>query len=230
MGGPSPQNVCLEQVLGGDVVGVVVDADDTASLQPGMRVAFLSDGFSWSKPYGSYAEFITAPESQVAVLPNDISFLEAAGLPLVTLTALQALNPMNLQPGQRVLIHAGAGGVGSAAIQIAKARGLHVTTTCSTRNMQFLWEVSRIQTCDYEARSLMVLKKWGTYVSVLAKGDIGAVLRGKALNWEGAGPGPRYNIVVVQPSRADMEAALRLVQQHRLKPIIDQVLPLEQAR
>ena len=52
----------------------------------------------------------------------------------------------------------------------------------------------------------------------------------KALNWKGAGPGPRYNVVIVQPSRADMEAALRLVQQRRLKPIIDKVLPLEQAR
>jgi NADPH:quinone reductase-like Zn-dependent oxidoreductase len=50
---------------------------------------------------------------------------------------------LDLQPGQRVLIHAGAGGLGCAAIQIAKARGLHVTTTCSTRNMQFVWEVSQ---------------------------------------------------------------------------------------
>jgi NADPH:quinone reductase-like Zn-dependent oxidoreductase len=77
------------QIPGGDVAGVVVDADGGARIQPGTRVAFLSDGFAWSKPYGSYAEYITVPEQDVAVLPEEIGFEEAAGLPLVSLTALQ---------------------------------------------------------------------------------------------------------------------------------------------
>ena len=85
------------QVLGGDVAGVVVEANENARFKPGARVAFLSDGYLWSKPYGSYAEFITVPEEHVALLPDGVSFEAAAGLPLAALTA-QQVRPLAVSP------------------------------------------------------------------------------------------------------------------------------------
>lgn len=79
----------LHQVLGGDVAGVIVEADLGSALKPGTHVAFLCDGFRPNVRWGSYAEFVSVPESQVAPLPKGLQFTQAAGLPLATLTALQ---------------------------------------------------------------------------------------------------------------------------------------------
>ncbi|GAB4813063.1 hypothetical protein N2152v2_000109 [Parachlorella kessleri] len=242
------------KVPGGDVAGIVVEADPESRFRPGARVVGLSDGVNSFKAYGSYADYITMPEQTVAELPESISFEAAAALPAVALTALQALDPLGLRPGQRVLIHAGAGGVGSAAIQIAKARGLHVTTTCSTRNVEFVTKELGAdvaidyrkeafeQVCkddpfdcvldlvggDYEPRSLKLVKPGGTFVSFLAKMNILAIIKGLLLS--ALGLGPRYKVITAGPSGEQMRAVVALVQEGKLKPIVDRVLPLEQAR
>lgn len=77
------------QVPGGDVAGVVEAASPGCRIAAGTRVAFLSEGYHWDRPLGSYAEFITVPEEQVAVLPDDVSFEVAAALPMAALTAQQ---------------------------------------------------------------------------------------------------------------------------------------------
>jgi NADPH:quinone reductase-like Zn-dependent oxidoreductase len=99
---------------------------------------------------GGLAEQVAAAASVVARKPTTISFEQAAAIPLAALTALQALREAAaLQPGQRVLIQAGAGGVGSLAIQIAKILGLHVTTTTSTKNVDFVRELGADDVIDY---------------------------------------------------------------------------------
>jgi len=99
---------------------------------------------------GGLAEAVAADERVVAKKPERASFEEAASIPLAGLTALQALREVAaLVAGQRVLIHAGAGGVGSLAIQIAKILGLHVTTTTSTRNIEFVRELGADAVVDY---------------------------------------------------------------------------------
>jgi alcohol dehydrogenase len=96
------------------------------------------------------AEQVAADESIVAAKPATASFAEAAAVPLAALTALQALREVaGLVAGQRVLIHAGAGGVGTLAIQIAKILGLHVTTTTSTRNVEFVRSLGADAVIDY---------------------------------------------------------------------------------
>lgn len=106
----------------------------------------------FSNPFGSCAEYMSIPEAQLAVMPSNISFEEAAGLPLVCLTAWQAMEGLSLQPGQRIMIHAGAGGVGSVAIQIAKHHfGCHVTTTCSSRNLDFVKSLGADVAIDYNS-------------------------------------------------------------------------------
>lgn len=99
---------------------------------------------------GGLAEVVAADESVVAPRPRSVSFEEAASFPLAGLTALQALRDVaRLQPGQRVLVHAGAGGVGSLAIQIAKILGLHVVATTSGRNAELCRGLGADDVIDY---------------------------------------------------------------------------------
>jgi alcohol dehydrogenase len=99
---------------------------------------------------GGLAQQVAASASVVAKKPAKATFEEAAAVPLVGLTSLQALRDIaKLAPGQRVLIHAGAGGVGSIAIQIAKILGLHVLTTTSTKNIDFVKSLGADEVIDY---------------------------------------------------------------------------------
>ena len=104
---------------------------------------------------GGLAERVAADESVVALKPARASFAEAAAVPLAALTSLQALRESAaLQPGQRVLIHAGAGGVGTLAIQIAKILGLWVATTTSTKNIDFVKSLGADEVIDYTKERL----------------------------------------------------------------------------
>ena len=133
-------------ILGWDISGVVVESQSNAwragDAVFGMpRFPALTDG---------YAEFVTAPGNELARKPDGISHLEAAAIPLAALTAWQSLfDNAGLQNGQRVLIHAGAGGVGHPAIQLAKWKGAHVTATCSARNTNFVASLGADDVIDY---------------------------------------------------------------------------------
>lgn len=134
-------------VLGHDVAGVV--------LQVGAKVqAFKPGDEVYGRPrkdsIGAFAERIAVPEADLALKPASIGFDEAGSLPLVALTAWQALIERgNVQPGQKVLIHAGAGGVGSIAIQLAKHLGATVATTASASNVDFVRELGADTVIDY---------------------------------------------------------------------------------
>jgi NADPH:quinone reductase-like Zn-dependent oxidoreductase len=134
----------LPLTMGFDVSGVVVEAGDKVTrLEPGDAV--------YSSPHqrqiGTYAEYVVVDERHVGLKPSAISHAEAAGIPLAGLTAWQCLD--GLQPGQRALILAGAGGVGTLAIQLAKERGAHVATTCSARNVDLVRELGADEVIDY---------------------------------------------------------------------------------
>lgn len=104
---------------------------------------------------GGLAEQVAAAEQVVAMKPTSVSFEAAAAIPLAGLTSLQALRESaQTTPGQRVLIHAGAGGVGSLAIQIAKILGLHVTTTTSTKNIELVRSLGADDVIDYTAEAV----------------------------------------------------------------------------
>jgi NADPH:quinone reductase-like Zn-dependent oxidoreductase len=178
--------------LGCDVAGVVAGV--------GTRVSRLTAG---NEVYarlekirmGGLAERVAADESVVALKPVRASFAEAAAVPLAALTSLQALRESAaLQPGQRVLIHAGAGGVGTHAIQIAKILGLWVATTTSTNNIDFVKSLGADEVIDYtkervpdrvreldavfdtlgttELESLSVVKRGGVVVGIGGLPDV----------------------------------------------------------
>jgi len=136
--------------LGHDVAGTVV--------RVGVKVhGFKAGDRVFARPrdhrIGTFAERIAIDETDLALAPASISPVEAASLPLVALTAWQALVERgNVKPGQKVLIHAGAGGVGTLAIQLAKHLGAHVATTASGKNADFVRELGADEVIDYRAQ------------------------------------------------------------------------------
>ena len=179
----------LPLILGWDLSGVV------EAVGPGVERLKVGDEV-YSRPDisrdGAYAEYIAIRESLAALKPKSIDHVHAAAIPLAAMTAWQALfDAAGLSRGQRVLIHAAAGGVGSFAVQIAKWKGAYVIGTASTRNQDFLRELGVDSAIDYQsvafetvvrdvdvvldtiggdtqARSWMVLKKGGVLVSTVS--------------------------------------------------------------
>ena len=133
-----------KQIAGRDMAGVI-DAvgEGSAPFKVGDEIIGIAQG-------GSYAEYVLASTKAIAIKPKQMSFDESAGLPVVAETAYRAMVTVgNVQKGQRVLIHGGAGGVGSMAVQIAKARGAYVIATASARNHDFLRSLGADETIDY---------------------------------------------------------------------------------
>ncbi|MDY0910172.1 NADP-dependent oxidoreductase [Microbacterium sp. CFBP9034] len=140
----------LPLVLGNDVAGTVIRVGaNVRSFSPGDEIYARPD----QARIGTFAERIAVAERDVARKPASISMDEAGSLPLVALTAWQALvEKGDVQPDQKVLIHAGAGGVGSIAIQLAKHLGATVATTASARNADFLRELGADVVIDYASQ------------------------------------------------------------------------------
>ncbi|HEV2961711.1 MAG TPA: NADP-dependent oxidoreductase [Candidatus Angelobacter sp.] len=146
------RNFLFPVIWGTDFSGVVTEVGHAVTLfKPGDEVYGFKDG-SVAKTYrGTYAEFAVVPEKSVSRKPANLTHQEAASLPVVALSAWQALITQGrLKPGDRVLIHAGAGGVGTIAVQLAKAFGAYVAATASGLNQQFLRELGADLPIDYE--------------------------------------------------------------------------------
>ncbi|GAA2750345.1 NADP-dependent oxidoreductase [Amnibacterium kyonggiense] len=135
-------------VLGYDFSGVVISAPYEAfRLQPGDEVFGISNA---PRATGSFAEYLTVPAQQVASKPKILSHAEAAAVPLAALTAWGAVVELaKAHEGQRILIHAGAGGVGHLAVQFAAYFGAHVIATASGRNTNWLRELGASETIDH---------------------------------------------------------------------------------
>jgi NADPH:quinone reductase-like Zn-dependent oxidoreductase len=174
-----------KQVAGRDMAGVIDAVGESAGpWKVGDEIIGIAQG-------GSYAEYVLASTKAIAIKPKKMSFDESAGLPIVAETAYRAIITVaDTQKGQRVLIHGGAGGVGSQAVQIAKARGAYVIATASARNHEFLRSLGADETIDYtttrfedkvknldvvvntadadtNARSVGVVKQGGILVSIV---------------------------------------------------------------
>ena len=143
--------VVFPVIWGCDLSGVVKEVGLSVTLfKPGDEVYGMKDGYVAKTYRGAYAEYVVVPEKSLAAKPKHLTHEEAAAVPLSALTAWQAMvNQGKLKPGQRVLIHAGAGGVGVMAIQIAKAFGAYVAATASTRNQDLLRELGADLAIDY---------------------------------------------------------------------------------
>ncbi len=131
------------RVLGIDVAGrVEAVGKDVKRFQPG------DDVFGWSE--GAFAEYVSVSQGELAPKPDDLTFEQAAAVPLAGLTALQGLRDKGrVRPGQKVLVIGASGGVGTFAVQIAKSFGAEVTGVCSTRNLQMVRSIGADHVIDY---------------------------------------------------------------------------------
>lgn len=138
-------------IWGCDFSGVVEETGPSVTLfKAGDEVYGFKHGKVGETYRGSYAEYVVVPENTLASKPANLSHEQAAAVPLAAVTAWQALvGQGRIQPGQKVLIHAAAGGVGVFAVQIAKAFGAYVAATASTRNQDFLRQIGVDQPIDY---------------------------------------------------------------------------------
>src|SRR5213079_2058544 len=193
----------LPLILGNDVAGVVVRIGSRVRrFKPGDEVYARPD----QDRIGAFAEFISMNENAVAIKPKKLTMEEAASIPLVGLTAWQVLiERANLQKGQKVLIHAGSGGVGTFAIQLAKHIGATVATTTSTANVDLVKRLGADVVIDYKKedfekvlsgydvvlnslgkdtleKSLKVLKPGGKLISISGPPDV-AFAKENGSNW-----------------------------------------------
>lgn len=190
--------VTLPYIPGRDVSGTI-DAigPGVADWKPGDSVIAVITG-------GGLAEYVIANASNVAAKPTNLSFNEAAGIPTASLAAWRTLiTNGDLQKGQRVLIHGGAGGVGSTAVELAHWRGAHVIATASARNHEYLKSIGADEVIDYRTTRFEDVAKNVDVVLDTVGGD--TLQRSPAVLREG---GTLLTIVGQQPAQACSERKL----------------------
>jgi NADPH:quinone reductase-like Zn-dependent oxidoreductase len=226
-------------ILGFDVSGVVEQVGPgVTKFKPGDAVfAMLS-----LQRGGGYAEYAIVKEDEAAMKPEKASHVEAAAVPLAALTAWQALfDTAHLEKGQTVLIHAGAGGVGHFAVQLAKWKGAKVIATASNDNLDFLRQLGADEVIDYrnqkfedvakdvdvvldsiggdtQARSFSVLKKGGTLVSI-----VGPPPQDKA-----TAAGVRAAGILVKPNADELSQIGKLIDVGQVKAVVSKTFPLSE--
>jgi NADPH:quinone reductase-like Zn-dependent oxidoreductase len=230
--------------VGLDLAGVVEAAGDQVT-----RFAPGDDVYgNVLPPGGAYAEYVAVPEDSLALTPTSLDHVYAAALPTAALTAWQSLVSIaDVRAGQRVLIHAAAGGVGHLAVQIAKARGAYVMGTARRDKHDFLRDLGADELIDYTTtdfaakardldvvldpisgqygpRSLDTLRPDGILLDIRGSGPNGSAVREQA-----ATRGVRYVEFVFTPSGSDLEDISGLVESGALRVVVDETLPLEEA-
>jgi NADPH:quinone reductase-like Zn-dependent oxidoreductase len=185
------------------------------------------------RPAGAYAEYVVAPPRHFARKPADLDHVTAAGLPLAGLTAWQSLVDFaNVQPGQRVLVHAAAGGVGHLAVQIAKARGAYVIGTASAAKHDFVRGLGADEVIDYRTQDFTTATGDLDVVLDPISGDYGpksrTLLRPHGVYVGLANPGEE-DFLLVEPDHAGMLALVDLVESKQLTVTLDSVFPLADA-
>ena len=227
--------------MGFDVSGVVVEVGDQVSkFKIGDEVFSRPNGMQ----AGTIAEYAVIKEEELAIKPSNISHQEAASIPLVGLTAWQAMvTKGNLQKGQKILIHAGSGGVGTLAIQMAKHLGAEVATTTSAVNAEMVKHLGADVVIDYKTqkfeeelsdydlvfdmmggeimeKSFKILKKGGCLVSI--KGEDS---KGLAKQY-----GVRFEAFFMWPSGEMLSQLAQLISDGALKPVIDRTFLIDQVQ
>ncbi len=228
-------------ILGGDVAGTVAEiGEGVTGFEVGQAVYGMANAAGGQ---GSFAEFTPVKAEQLAPKPSSIDFTAAATLPLVSVSAYQALvDHIDLQAGQKILIHGGAGGIGSLAIQIAKSLGAYVATTASSAEADFVKSLGADEVIDYQTqdfstmlkdydavfdtvggetntKSYTILKKGGALVSMVQPVD-------EALAKQ---YGVQYTQQSSKPTVERLTKIAELVDSGALKAHVDKVFPLDQA-
>jgi len=234
-----------KRIFGADIAGIVETVGCNVHMfKPGDEVI----GDVSNCGLGGFAEYVTVPERALVPKPADISFEQAAALPVAAITALQALrNKGGIRPGQKVLVCGASGGVGTYALQLAKIFGADVTAVCSTKNVQQAYTLGADHVIDYKhenftknaSRYDLIAAVNGSYPlfaykRVLEPGGILVILGGPLYQiLKAAVIGPfmsagsrKIRLLAAKPNPADLELLVGFVKDGRLKPVIDRRYPL----
>ncbi|MFG3076467.1 NADP-dependent oxidoreductase [Streptomyces sp. NPDC048225] len=226
--------------VGWDVSGTVEAVGPGVGLfRPGDEVFGMP---RFPRQAGAYAEYVVAPARHLARKPAGLTHTEAAALPLAGLTAWQALvDTADVRPGERVLVHAAAGGVGHLAVQIAKARGAYVIGTAGAAKHALVRELGADETIDYRSvrfedavsdvdvvldgigggtaeRSISVLRDGGRLITLPGPDDVPAAPDGVRATW-----------MLVEPDHHGLREIAALVERGAVRPVVETVLPLAEA-
>ncbi|WP_245953749.1 NAD(P)-dependent alcohol dehydrogenase [Arthrobacter silvisoli] len=237
-----------DQVLGMDLAGIVEAVGPEATK-------FAVGDAVYGSGRGSYAEYAVAPEAKLAAKPQNLSFEQAAAVPVSAVTALQGLRTGKIQPGQKVLVTGASGGVGSYAVQLAKAYGAHVTGACSTGKVGFVRDLGADQVIDYTCEDFveagpfdLILDIAGnpriprlrraltaTGTAVITGGEGGGKLGGGLHRQLGAialSPfiGQRLTMFFGLVRSADLQDVSRLIEAGEITPALDRSFTLAEAK
>ena len=228
-------------ILGADIAGMI---EKVGSKITKFKAGDPVFAYASLKTGGGYAEYALTTEREAAPKPKSLTYVEAGAVPVVALTAWQALiDTAKLSAGQTVLIHGGSGGVGTFAIQIAKTRGAKVIATASTANQDLLKELGADMAIDYTkqkfedvakdvdvvldsvgkdtlARSYGVIKKGGYIVSLVARIDQAELDR----------HGIHGASLSVEPNSDELAEIGRLIDDKKIKVVVSQTFPLAEAK
>lgn len=231
--------------LGCDFAGeVVATAGTSSTYRKGDRVY----GMSISLRSASFAEYVVVAESAVSMAPENISLIEAASLPLATQTAIQSYRIAGLSAGKKLLVVGASGGVGVYAVQIAKYLGAHVTAVCSGRNAALVKSLGADEIIDYTREEFpakagsfdvifdvigqqapqscaAMMNKIGYFIST--GNGIPKAMLGVALD-QFTSRNRHSSMMLVKPFSSDLQQVTAMVEQGKLRPVIDSTYPLAQ--
>ena len=233
------------KILGADVAGrVEAVGRNVTQFQPGDEVF----GDLSNCGFGAFAEYVAAPESAFALKPANLTFEEAAAVPVSAVTALLGLRHGRIQPGQKVLINGASGGVGTFAVQIAKAYGTEVTAVCSTGKMELVRSLGADHVIDYTqadftqngqrydlilaangyqplAAYQRALTPQGIYV--MTGGSTAQMFEAMLLGpWRSRNGSQKMGNILAKPSQNDLIVMKELIEAGKVTPVIDRRYPL----
>jgi NADPH:quinone reductase-like Zn-dependent oxidoreductase len=234
--------------LGMDVAGEVESiGSKVTQFKPGDPV--------FGSCHGAFAEFACASETKLAIKPQNITFEQAASVPVASYTALQGLrDKAKIPPGQQVLINGAAGGVGTFAVQIAKSFGANVTGVCSTKNIELVRSIAADRVIDYTKENFTegsqrydaildcignhsisaikrILNPKGTHVAVggrTGKWMLGALAQAVALPFYSRIVGRNFVAILARANQADLITMHDLMKSGKVVPVIDRTYPLSE--
>lgn len=230
------------KILGADFSGEIVEAGPhTDGYTPGQLVYGMINAIKG----GAYAEYLAVNINKLAPKPTNLSHEEAAAVPLAALTALQALKKGGLRAGQKILINGASGGVGSFAVQIARAYHTSVDGVCSSRHVEMVQKLGADRVINYErepalpstptydiifdahgtmsfGKARKALRDGGQFVSTLPSAEkIFWMLASRVTGNQG------IHIIRTQVNPTDLSELRTLIDEDMVKPVIDSVFPLE---
>jgi NADPH:quinone reductase-like Zn-dependent oxidoreductase len=237
-------------IPGGDIAGVVeAVGKEVKQFKPGDEVFGDLSGCGW----GGFAENVSVPEKALALKPSNLSFEEAAAVPMAGVTALQGLRDKGkIQSGQKVLINGASGGVGTFAVQIAKSFGAEVTGVCSTRNLEILQSIGADHAIDYTKEKFTennqsydlilgvnghqpisdykrALNPNGTFVHV--GGSEAQMFQAMVLGpWISMTGTKKMGTFLQRANQQDLNEIKELVETGKVKPVIDRSYKLNEVR